>query len=249
LPAAAIACGSARRHAWAITTLLDCTHLQSRRPWPRHTLLAALAIMIAAVLSEALAPAARADGDPASDVLLSQPLFLPQDAGVSATQQTQLAALLAAAGRNGYRLRVAVIARPADLGSVTALWHQPQNYARFLGQELSLNYNGPLLVLMPNGYGLYRPGGPNARERSALTVLPTPGRDLATSALTAIQRLAAASGHTLPAPTTTASPKYGSNDTTAWIVFAIGVALILLAWTASLRAQPPRVFGEKTSPT
>ena len=36
--------------------------------------------------------------------------------------------------------RVAIIASPPDLGSVTELWHQPQNYARFLAQELTLIY-------------------------------------------------------------------------------------------------------------
>ena len=37
---------------------------------------------------------------------------------------------------------------------MTELWRQPQNYARFLGQELSLVYRGTLLVVMPNGFGL-----------------------------------------------------------------------------------------------
>jgi hypothetical protein len=87
---------------------------------------------------------ARADGGPASDVLSSQALFVPPDAGLSATQQAQLGALVAAARADGYDLRVAVIARSADLGSVTALWRQPANYARFLGQEIALVAHGPL---------------------------------------------------------------------------------------------------------
>jgi hypothetical protein len=86
---------------------------------------------------------ARADGGPASDVLSSQALFVPPDAGLSATQQAQLGALVAAARADGYDLRVAVIARSADLGSVTALWRQPANYARFLGQEIALVAHGP----------------------------------------------------------------------------------------------------------
>ncbi len=189
---------------------------------------------------------ARADGDPASDVLLTQPLFLPQDAGVSATQQAQISALLAQAHRNGYQLRVALIAHPDDLGSVTALWRQPQNYARFLGQELSLNYTGSLLVVMPNGYGLYLPRGRSTREQAVLNTKPAPGGDLATGALTTIQRLAADSGHNLPTPTATATGRRSSTDMLAWAVFAIGAVLILLAWTASLRARPPRAFDGST---
>jgi hypothetical protein len=47
-----------------------------------------------------------ADGGPASDVLASQPLFLPQDEGIAAARHAQLGALLAAARRSGYPIRV-----------------------------------------------------------------------------------------------------------------------------------------------
>jgi hypothetical protein len=186
------------------------------------------------------AGSALADGDPASDVVASQALFLPQDAGIPTSQAAQLAALLTAAGRSGYQIRVALIASPADLGSVTELWRQPQNYARFLGQELSLVYRGTLLVVMPNGFGLYRAGSPRGAEQSAVASARAPGRDLGTATLAAIQRLAAASGHTLQLPKATALSNTGSTDTIAWVVFAIGAGLIALAWTASLRARPLR---------
>ena len=178
---------------------------------------------------------ARADGDPASDVLAAQSLFIPQDAGISAAQQSQLAGLLEEGRRAGERIRVAIIASPTDLGSVTALWNQPQNYARFLGQELSLTYRGTLLVVMPNGYGLAGVG----TRAPALTRLATPGAGLGEGALTAVQRLAAGSGHTLVLPDATASSA-GSGGSVAipWLVFAIGAALIAVAWALSLRARP-----------
>ena len=97
-----------------------------------------LLTVLAAIATGAVSPAARADGDPASDVLAQQNLFLPQDAGVPARQQTQIATLLQEAAHAGYPIRVALIASPTDLGSVTALWQQPQSYAKFLGQELAL---------------------------------------------------------------------------------------------------------------
>ena len=194
-----------------------------------------------------LAGSARADGDPASDVLASEALFLPQDAGVPSDRQAQLGALLRAAQGSGYQIRVALIASPADLGSVTELWHQPQNYARFLGQELSLVYRGPLLVVMPNGYGLYRLSGPRAREPSPLAGASPPGADLGAAALTAIQRLAAANGHTLPLAHTTAATHPGPANTISWLVFAIGGAFIALAWGASLRARPLRAPGATTT--
>ena len=194
------------------------------------------------------ATAARADGDPASDVLATQPLFLPQDAGIPTTQQGQLGELLQIAARNGYQIRVALIASRSDLGSVTELWRQPQTYARFLDQELSLVYHGPLLVVMPNGFGFNDPASPHQPPPAALAGvrIRAGGPGLAAATLAAVQRLAAASGHQLqtpPAPAT--GPNTRSTDTASVVAFAIGAALIVLAWAASLRARPPRLPGRK----
>ena len=115
------------------------------------------AVALLALLAVAFAvhaATARADGDPASDVLATQALFLPQDADVPAAQAAQLGSLLRAAAYAGYPIRVALIASASDLGSVTELWRKPQTYARFLGQELGLVYKGPLVVVMPNGVGI-----------------------------------------------------------------------------------------------
>ncbi len=186
---------------------------------------------------------ALADGDPASDVLASQPLFLPSDAAVPASQQAQLSALLGAAQRSGYPIRVALIASKTDLGSVTGLWRSPQNYAKFLGQELSLVNQRPLLVVMPNGFGLSGPAKTVASGETALRGIPIPagGGGLAAAALTGVQRLSAAAGHRLPAPQASAPVASGSSRSMIpWIVFVTGAALILAAWTASLRARPLR---------
>ena len=207
----------------------------------------AVSLTILVAVSGLFAESALADGDPASDVLVSQTLFLPQDAGVPSNQQAQLGALLQAAQRSGYQIRVAMIASRTDLGSVTELWRQPQNYARFLAQELSLLYRGALLVVMPNGYGLYRLASPLTAERSALAGIRAPGANLATATLRAIQRVASASGHNLPLPNATAPTNPGSTDTVPWIVFALGATLIVLAWTASLRARPLHVRGTRDS--
>ncbi len=212
-------------------------------------------VMILALIALASAwPAsAAADGDPASDVLVSQPVFLPQDSGATATQQAQLAAIESAAQKSGYRIRVALIATPADLGSVGALWRQPQSYAQFLGQELSLVYKGTLLVAMPDGFGVYDVGqrsatGPAAAGRSVLTQAPAPGRaDLVGATVTAIERLAGASGHPLRAPSAAAAPGAASDHTGTWIALALGLAAIAAAWTASLRAKPPKRFGRSST--
>jgi hypothetical protein len=199
-----------------------------------------IAATILVVASGAVADSARADGDPASDVLATQALFLPQDVAARPAQEAQLGSLLRTAQRDAYQIRVALVASSADLGSVTELWRQPQNYAQFLGQELSLLYRGTLLVVMPNGYGLYRPAGPPAADRAVIAGLHAPGPDLAGDALTAVQRLAAAAGHYLPLPSATTSSRASTGSTVPWLVFGVGAALIIAAWTASLWARPLR---------
>jgi len=219
--------------------MTDCTHRCNDRPGLRVfvVVLAALCFALIAHLGSA-----RADGDPASDVLATQPLFLPQDAGLPLSQQGQLAGLIQAAARTGYEVRVALVASRADLGSVTELWRQPETYARFLGQELALVYRGPLLVVMPNGFGTYGPGA--AAARSALVDVRIPqggGAGLGAAALAAVDRLAAASGHPVPVPPPSATAgRAQSSDPISVIVFVLGGVLIALAWAASLRARPPR---------
>jgi len=104
-------------------------------------------------------PSARADGDPASDVLATQDTFIPRDAALEPAAQRQLEATVAAAAASGYPIRVALIASPSDLGSVSALWQRPAAYARYLGEELSLLYHGAILVVMPGGVGFQARAG------------------------------------------------------------------------------------------
>ena len=182
-------------------------------------------------------------------MLATQALFLPQDAGATPAQRARLTALLQRAARSGHPVRVALIASPSDLGSVTALWRQPETYARFLGQELAFVHKGPLLVVMPNGFGLTRLGRPLPGQ-AALTGLgaPGPGAGLATAAVTAVQRLAAAAGHPLPVPSVQAPSAGASSDTIAWIVLAAGALAIAIAWGLSLRARPLRI-GRRSAET
>ena len=205
--------------------------------------------MLALAMAGGAAPA-RADGDPASDVLTTQPLFLPQDAAIPAKQQAQLAGLLQEATRSGYPIRVAVVASSADLGSVTELWRQPQTYARFLGQELSLVYHGPLLVVMPDGFGFEGFKQPLTYEHAAVggLSLTSGGPQLGAATVQAIQRLAARGGHSLQVAATsqsTSSPT--SSETVPLIALAVGALIVAAAWGASLRVRPLRVRGHKAS--
>lgn len=124
------------------------------RPRAPLAALAPLLACIACLACVALPAVARADGDPGSDELVAQNLFTGS-LNVSAAQQLKLGRLLDATDTAGAPVRVAIIATPADLGTVTPLWRKPQLYANYLGTELSLTYTGRLLIVMPTGLGVY----------------------------------------------------------------------------------------------
>lgn len=202
--------------------------------------LAALSVLIALVAAGAGGwPAgARADGDPASDVLAIQKLFLPADAAIPVSQQTELAGLVQEAGRAGLALRVAIIASPTDLGSITALWRQPENYARFLGQEIALVFRGTLLVVMPNGYGTYRFASGFTDNGPSVAGLPVPGARLGSAAISAVEQLGREAGHPLAPVSATASGSGGGTSVLPIIVFVLGGAVIIAAGILSLRRRP-----------
>jgi cytochrome oxidase Cu insertion factor (SCO1/SenC/PrrC family)/thiol-disulfide isomerase/thioredoxin len=153
----------------------------------------ALLVCAATLALSSLTGSARADGDPGSDVLVNQNLFFGYDAGITVTQQVQLEQLLGVAGNAGFPVRVAIIAHPDDLGSITPLWLAPAHYASFLGYELSLAYKHLLLVVMPDGFGINWPGhDTTAANRLLAGIAIKPGAAGLTSAtLAAVQRLAA----------------------------------------------------------
>jgi hypothetical protein len=204
---------------------------------------AALAALLALLAGLVVPVTALADGDPASDVLLGQTVFLPY-APISPTVQRRLYAVTAAAAKAGYPLRVALIGAKSDLGVVPALFDKPGQYARFLSSELTGVANGPVLVVMPSGFGLAARG--NALNSSALAgVTVGPGTDgLGTAAVTATERLAAAAGHPLPAGAASAqAPTPGASSSTvrhALIAIGILVALALIGLGAATAARARR---------
>lgn len=141
---------------------------------------------------------AHADGDPASDFLVAANVFVPFEASPTAPTVHALSRAIVTAYAAGYRIKVAVIATRIDLGSIPSLFNKPTAYAAFLGDELSTAYIGPLLIVMPAGYGIYDGRRSIAAEQAVLARLahPTSAKpnDLltsATSAVTAMLRVGA----------------------------------------------------------
>jgi hypothetical protein len=132
------------------------------------------AIIVLTIACAIFAAGAAADGDPASDTLYALNYYAPVGT-VRSTSVTKLRQAIAAAYAKGYRVKVAVIARPVDLGSIPSLFNKPDPYARFLGTEISLYYVGALLVVMPHGLALYDGAGSVAVGRRALAKLKPSG--------------------------------------------------------------------------
>jgi len=194
----------------------------------------ALLLAAAALAAGVLAASARADGDPASDYLLVQKVFLPFDAKFPAQRQAQFTALVAAANRSGFTIRVALISSSYDLGAITSLWRQPRTYARFLAEELSYLYKGRLLIVMPNGFGFHWLKHPSTAEYALLEKVPIePGAaGLLAAAHTAVQRLAAAAGVKIVAPARVTTPAQRNTHDRIVIIVA---SLAAIAAAALLR--------------
>lgn len=155
------------------------------------------AFVLAAVVAVAatLSPLARADGDPASDILLGQSVYFPYNAP-SQSARSALQQVVDGVYAHGQRVKVALIDDPTDLGAIPSLFGKPADYAHFLGIELGLWYVGPLLVVMPAGFGIYDGGRSTAAEEAVLRSLRVDSSSsdgLARSATTALQHLVAVS--------------------------------------------------------
>jgi hypothetical protein len=185
----------------------------------------AAVVVLAALLA---APAARADGDPASDYLIGQKVFFPYDLKIPAAEQQQLLALVDEANSAGLTIRVAMIWSSYDLGSITGLWRKPQLYARFLGAELRYVYKNRLLIVMSNGFGLNNPGHSTKREYAVLAkIAVAPGATgFVDATRTAVQKLAEASGVKL---TGVAVPKGNSQNRDRLIIVLGAIAALLVA--------------------
>lgn len=159
----------------------------------RFCLPAVSALVLLAALT--VASAAYGDGDPASDVLVNVDVYLSE--APTAPPLSTLVERVRAINAAGYRLKVAVIASPSDLGSIPSLYGRPQYYARFLGIELGLIYKGNLLIAMPAGFGFYHHGRQTVAEAKALVPLRagSTGQTLAAATLKAVDAVTIATGH------------------------------------------------------
>ena len=176
--------------------------------------------------------AALADADPASDVLLGSPAFFPYQPAVSSSLQNQLVQELGRLEKKGLNLKVAIIQSPIDLGAIPNMFGHPQAYAEFLEREISFNQPQPLLVVMPDGFGLSHAGAIATLDG---LVINRAGRSngLAQTAMLAVQRIAKEKGKVVRAGQPSASGGSGSASSQLITFAAPAVVVVLGAFIAT----------------
>jgi hypothetical protein len=184
----------------------------------------ALALLVAV-------PRALADADPPSDVLLGSPAFYPYQPAVGSSLQNDLQRTLAQLNRKGLNLKVAIVASATDLGAIPSLFGKPQTYADFLEREISFNHPQPLLVVMPEGFGIAGVGPPSALAGLKVDTSHR-SNGLARSAILAVVKLAEANRKpvaTGPLPSASGSSGGGTSPLITFGAPAIVVVLAALA--------------------
>ena len=194
------------------------------------------AVLLAVVAAGVAVSGARANGDPASDVLpFATVYFAGQNPDLTASGRDLL--FVTHAAKKRFPIRVAVIYQPSDLGLIQSLWKRPQPYAKFLGKELIAfgRYHGTLVVAMPNGFGVFGPGA-TPKGKRALGPVAAPGNvgldTFGAATVQAVRTVAAANGHPLPAP---ASHSSSSHSWLILLAILCGTALVAAVVFAVLR--------------
>jgi hypothetical protein len=199
------------------------------RPKLLLPILAALALVLGSSASSAWA-----DGDPASDILLTQALYTPVAQKISAPVSVRLVQTIAAYNDAGFKIRVALILDRTDLGAVPQLFGQPDNYVQLLSSELFYGWKGGIIAVQPAGIGVrnIKPLGEAKTIVAAIKVAqPASADTLALAAITAIRKLGSAHGvaaFTSNGTTTVKKTSSGSSTTKTLLGVVLAIVLVLL---------------------
>ena len=203
------------------------------------------ATTLVALLAALLSPtAALADGDPASDVLLTQDYYAPYFPAPKKELVAELKAKLLEVRKAGYPMKVAMIQTPGDLGAYPELLGKLDKYAKLLESEIVFKVKQPhLVVVMPQGLA-GRNLGKGADVLHDIDVDKAKQSDgLIEAALSSIDRVAEANGIKLES----SQDDDGGDDNTllyvlAGLIVVLGVALIVVS--VRLRRSSEHIAGE-----
>jgi hypothetical protein len=204
-------------------------------------------LVLAGCLVLPLSPAF-GDADPASDYLLGAPIFFPFQPPAATSLQNELQRELAQLKAKGLSLKVAVIGAPTDLGAVANLYGRPQAYAGFLGQEISFNQPQPLLVVMPNGFGVFHAGPVGALSGLKVDAAHQ-SNGLVRSAIFAVQRIAAANGKPIILSSVAPANSRSGGGVSPLISFGAPAVLVILGALLASRLRRKALIGAEATDT
>ena len=198
----------------------------------------------AALLALLMVAPARADGDPASDILYGDNVFLSLVSPQVNAKGKVLEELTAAAAQRGLPLKIAVVEAPTDLGVVPQLFGRAAEYAKFLRAEIIFGrWKGTLIVVMngkPGGVAVAGPAAPQASARVALLKVPAHANldQLGDVAIAAVQAVAASRRVRLTAVQVRSTSHGGGGLLLDGIV--VGAAVLIAAGLVVLTLRRPR---------
>jgi hypothetical protein len=190
----------------------------------RLALVAALALLVV--------PLARADADPASDILYTQRIYLPFfGQKVSPAAAKTLKQTVDKAWSKGDKIKGALSATRTDLGGIFQLWQKPQTYADVLGRELVFLYKGKLITVMPDGIGVYQFRTNTSKEKALVQKIKVdPTADgIANAATVAVAKLAGLPVPPLPKPRSGGGSGSSSGTPTWQLLVIVGGGVVILA--------------------
>jgi hypothetical protein len=201
-----------------------------------------------------LAPAAFADGDPASDVLLSQPYYLPYQPPVSKATTAKVKKVVAATVKAKLPMKIAVIATPTDLGAVPDLFGRPQQYAGFLYSEVQPAFQQQqfgLVVVMPAGIGLAGTINQPKLASAVRDVAISSGEDsdgLTLAGAVAMEKIAKVAGKPIPEIVPISGGGGGSGFGTHAVIVTVELLGLLLGVLLALAARTRRRLRPAPAP-
>jgi hypothetical protein len=213
--------------------------------------LAALAVAATVLVAPT---AAFADGDPASDVLLSQPYYLPYQPLVSKATTLKVKKVLAATVKAKLPMKIAVIATPTDLGAVPDLFGRPQQYAGFLYSEIQPGFQQEqfgLVVVMPAGIGLAGSVNQPKLASAVRDVAISSGEDsdgLALAGAIAMEKVAKAAGHPIPEIVPISGGGGGSGFGARAVIVTLELLGLLLGVLLAVQARTRRRLRPAPAP-
>jgi hypothetical protein len=190
------------------------------------------ALVVALAALAALPVGGLADGDPASDVLISSSLYTPVAQKISPPVLQQLQSTMTQADAGGFKVRVALILDRTDLGAVPQLFGHPAKYVKLLASELFYAWKGTVIAVQPSGIGVQniKPLAPAQTLVDSIHVArPATADGLAQAANTAIRRLASEESGVRFESSAPAGDDSSSTLTTTRIVGGVLIILVVAA--------------------